>query len=370
MAELRSIDDIFKKLSLEDQEEVNKILYGTGCKKIELGDKVKAEGERLNFEVAGYEFSANAEQLRTPRVVRVGAFQHQLPLPTTAPILEQRTAHFDLAKNAIKLASLAKVNVFCFQEAWNMPFAFCTREKEPWCEYAESAENGPTTKFLQQLAKEYNMVIISPILERDDVHGEVLWNTAVVIDNYGDVLGKHRKNHIPRVDDFNESAYYMEGNTGHPVFKTEFGCIGVNICYGRHHPLNWLMFGINGAEIVFNPSATIGELSQPLWGIEARNAAIANSYFSVAVNRVGSEVFPNIELGHFYGSSYVTSPDGSRTPGLSRTETGLLVTQMDLNLCRQVKDFWGFRMTQRLDLYASSLSAAVKNDYVPQIVRK
>jgi len=76
------------------------------------------------------------------------------------------------------------------------------------------------------------------------------------------------QNHIPRVGDFNESTYYMEGNTGHPVFETAFGKIGINICYGRHHPLNWLAFGLNGAEIVFNPSATVGELSEPMWPIE------------------------------------------------------------------------------------------------------
>lgn len=76
------------------------------------------------------------------------------------------------------------------------------------------------------------------------------------------------QNHIPRVGDFNESTYYMEGNTGHPVFETAYGKIGVNICYGRHHPLNWLAFGLNGAEIVFNPSATVGTLSEPMWPIE------------------------------------------------------------------------------------------------------
>ena len=90
-----------------------------------------------------------------------------------------------------------------------------------------------------------------------------------------------------------ESTYYLEGNTGHPVFETPYGRIGINICYGRHHPLNWLAFGLNGAEIVFNPSATVGELSEPMWGVEARNAAIANSYYVGAINRVGTEHFPN-----------------------------------------------------------------------------
>ncbi len=127
------------------------------------------------------------------------------------------------------------------------------------------------------------MVIVSPILERDA--NDVMWNTAVVISHTGRVMGKSRKNHIPRVGDFNESTYYMEGDTGHKVFEvrhrnsycaihylqiwenayllffqTKYGKIGVNICFGRHHPLNWMAFGLNGAEIVFNPSATVGAL--------------------------------------------------------------------------------------------------------------
>lgn len=225
------------------------------------------------------------------------------------------------------------------------------------------------------------MVIVSSILERDHDHGETLWNTCVVISNSGRVMGKSRKNHIPRVGDFNESTYYMESNLGHPVFETQFGKIAINICYGRHHPQNWMMYGINGAEIVFNPSATVGGLSEPLWPIEARNAAIANSYFTCAINRVGTETFPNEftsadgrpahrDFGHFYGSSYVAAPDGSRTVGLSRVRDGLLVSELDLNLCRQVKDKWGFRMTQRLDLYSDSLSRAIQPEFKPQVVRE
>lgn len=184
------------------------------------------------------------------------------------------------------------------------------------------------------------MVIISPILERDEDHGDVLWNTAVVISNKGTVLGKHRKNHLPTSNMLNEHTYYSVGNLGHPVFETEFGRIGINICYGRHHPLNWMMFGINGAEIVFNPSATVGiilynkcfqkiykkshqkiaDLGETLWPIEARSAAISNGYYSVAINRCGgTEEFRlasggRKKFGPFYGSSYVTAPNGSRTP--------------------------------------------------------
>ncbi|ENN77619.1 hypothetical protein D910_07597 [Dendroctonus ponderosae] len=226
----------------------------------ETKDKIKKNLEipsiPKNFDIQAYSIPCPEEQLRKPRLVRVGLFQHQIPLPAPSKVQDMKEAMFKMAREALDAAAAMNVNVFCFQEAWNMPFAFCTREKYPWCEYAESAQNGPTTTFLQKIAEQHNMVIISPILERDEINSDTLWNAAVVIDNHGDYLGKHRKNHIPRVGDFNESTYYFEGNTGHPVFQTEFGKVAINICYGRHHPLNWLAFELNGAEIVFNPSAT------------------------------------------------------------------------------------------------------------------
>ncbi|XP_048506612.1 beta-ureidopropionase isoform X3 [Athalia rosae] len=334
-----------------------------------------------DLEVQGWKFDASKEQLRPPRIIRVGLIQHSIVLPTTSPVKDQREAIYQKITAYVTEAASCGVNILCLQEAWPMPFAFCTREKKPWCEFAEDALTGPSSELLRKLAQRYNMVIISPILERDSDKGDTIWNTCVVIGSDGNIIGKHRKNHIPRVGDFNESTYYMEGDTGHPVFETRFGKIGINICYGRHHPQNWMMFGINGAEVVFNPSATVGLLSEPLWPIEARNAAIANSYYTCAINRVGTEVFPNAftsgdgrpahkDFGHFYGSSYVAAPDGSRTPGLSRHRDGLLVAELDLNLCRQSKDSWGFRMTQRLDLYARELAEVVKSDYKPHIIRE
>lgn len=366
-------------LSGKELQEFNRIHYGRVDNQELIVRKSSLELASENqFQIAAYEFTAKPEETRKPRIVRVGVIQHSIAIPTDKPIAEQRQAIFAKIKKLIESAGNEGVNILCLQEAWSMPFAFCTREKQPWCEFAELVD-GPSNQFLSQLAAKYRMVIISPILERDEVHGDTIWNTAVVINELGNVVGKHRKNHIPRVGDFNESTYYFEGNTGHPVFDTTYGKIAINICYGRHHPLNWLMFGVNGAEIVFNPSATVAGLSEHLWGVEARNAAIANSYFTCAINRVGSESFPNEftsgdgkpahkDFGHFYGSSYVAAPDGSRTPGLSRVIDGLLIAQMDLNLCRQIKDKWGFTMTQRLDLYAESLNKAIKPDFKPQII--
>ena len=113
--------------------------------------------------------------------------------------------------------------------------------------------------------------------------------------------------------------------------------------------------------------------------MQARNAAIANSYFVGAINRVGTEVFPtpftsgdgkpqHADFGHFYGSSYFSAPDASCTPCLSRYEDVLLIAEMDLNLCRQVKDKWGFRMTARYEMYAELLTNYLKTEFRPQVV--
>jgi beta-ureidopropionase len=375
-----SVEESLALLPESHQQEMKRILYGTNAVEMDVVDSAKELAEAHNFQVKAYKVSAAPEELREPRIVRIAGIQNSVVLPTTASVKDQRDAIWAKVQKMLDAAGSMKVNVVCLQEAWTMPFAFCTREKSKWCEFAESAEKGPTTQMLQQYASKYNMVIINPILERDEIHGGTLWNTAVVIGNNGNVIGKSRKNHIPRVGDFNESTYYMEGNTGHRVFETAFGNIGINICYGRHHPLNWMGYGLNGAEIVFNPSATVGALSEPMWSIEARNAAIANTYYSVGINRIGTEQFPNEftsgdgkpahkDFGAFYGSSYVASPDGSRTPGLSRTSDGLIVAECDLNLCQQVKDKWMFQTTARHTMYAELLTAYCKHDFEPQRVR-
>ena len=279
-----------------EQNSVKQILYGLNQGKVVEPIAVPAEAKKLadkgNFDIAIHKFGA-ADDVRKPRVVRFGVTQNKIYAPTDAPIEEQYQALEDRHEEFVEAAAAAGTNVLCFQEAWTMPFAFCTREKLPWTSFAECAETGRSTQFLSKLAAKHNMVIVSPILERDLAHGGTIWNTAVVIGNKGNVIGKHRKNHIPRVGDFNESTYYMEGDTGWPVFDTAFGKIAINICYGRHHPLNWMGFGLNGAEIVFNPSATVGALSEPMWSIEARCAAIANNYFVAGNNRVGTETFPH-----------------------------------------------------------------------------
>uniref|UniRef100_A0A914KL39 CN hydrolase domain-containing protein n=1 Tax=Meloidogyne incognita TaxID=6306 RepID=A0A914KL39_MELIC len=202
-------------------EEVMRLIYGRRCPQLSLSNDLLEASMSNGFEIKGFQIKALEEQCRRPRRVRVAAIQNKIVLPTSAPIVQQREAIHQRIGVMIDIAAEAGAQIICLQEAWPMPFAFCTRERLPWTEFAESAEDGPSTKFLSNLAKKHGIVIISPILERDKDY--LIWNTAVIISHTGTVIGKTRKNHIPRVGDFNESTYYMESLLGHPVFETAFG---------------------------------------------------------------------------------------------------------------------------------------------------
>lgn len=383
-----SVEDVLEKYVPEpERSEVLRMLHGKGSVALPIPPKVQEVADRENFQVKLQGMTQNAikEQNpfggREPRVVRIAAIQNAIAVqPNASGLKDQVEGTWGRVETLIDAAGGLGANVVLLQETWPAPFFFATREKYPYIELAEDARNGPSTQLVKRKAKQWNMVIVSPILERDSEHSGRIWNTAVVIGNTGNYIGKHRKNHIPRVGDFNEATYYTEGDTGHPVFETAFGKIGINICYGRHHPLNWMMFGLNGAEIVMNPSATVGSLSEPMWPIEARSASIFFNYFSVVNNRIGTEHYPNeftsgdgkpakTSFGHFYGSSYIAAPDAARTPSLSRLRDGVIVAEVDLNQVQQLKDIWMLAITGRYDLYAKKLGDYVKPNFKPQVIR-
>uniref|UniRef100_A0A915DVX1 Major facilitator superfamily (MFS) profile domain-containing protein n=1 Tax=Ditylenchus dipsaci TaxID=166011 RepID=A0A915DVX1_9BILA len=164
------------KLSDAAMEEAIRLLYGKRLPQLAF-DKSLLEFTRENdFDLQGYCINAQPEQCRDPRKVTVAAIQNQIVLPTSAPINEQRHAIHQRVGLMIETAARAGAQIICMQEAWTMPFAFCTRERLPWTEFAESAENGPTTKFLTQLASKHSVVIISSILERDEEKDDSIWN--------------------------------------------------------------------------------------------------------------------------------------------------------------------------------------------------
>src|ERR1700687_5204935 len=212
-----------------------------------------------------------------------------------------------VAKHAKYIEQAAKqgAQVMCLQELFYGPY-FCQVQDPKHYSYTEKIPDGPTTKLMQELAKKHSMVLIVPMYEEDQVG--VYYNTAAVIDADGKYLGKYRKTHIPHVNGFWEKFYFRPGNMGYPVFETAVGKVGVYICYDRHFPEGARALGLNGAEMVFIPSATSRGLSEYLWRIEQVSHAVANGYFVGTINRVGIEK----DLGDddFYGQSYFVNPRG------------------------------------------------------------
>ena len=238
------------------------------------------------------------------------------------------------------------VQVMCFQELFYGPY-FCQVQEDEYFDYAEPIPDGPTTRRMQDLAKETGMVLVIPIFEKED--DGFYFNTAAVIDADGSYLGKYRKTHIPQVKGFWEKFYFRPGNMGYPIFDTAVGRIGVYICYDRHFPEGWRALGLAGAKIVFNPSATSRGLSMYLWNLEQPAAAVANEYFIGAINRVGKEPLGDND---FYGSSYFVDPRGQVVEGAaSDTDEELVVRDLDLDMIEEVRKQWAFYRDRRPDAY-------------------
>ena len=284
-----------------------------------------------------------------PRIVRGGLIQVKADVSLEGSTDDVKKRMIDKHLPLIEEAGTKGVQVLCLQELFYGPY-FCAEQKTRWYELTEQIPDGPTTKMFQDIAKRLAMVIVLPIYEVENTG--VYYNTAAVIDADGRYLGKYRKHHIPQVaPGFWEKYYFRPGNTGYPVFQTAVGKVGVYICYDRHFPEGARILGLNGAEIVFNPSATVAGLSEYLWKLEQPAHAVANGYFVGAINRVGVEAPWNI--GEFYGQSYFCDPRGRFVAEASRDQDELVVADLDLDLIKEVRDTWQFYRDRRPETYGT-----------------
>ena len=281
------------------------------------------------------------------RTVRAALIQAKLCERSDAPIERIKQAMID--KHVALLAEAARqgAEVVCLQELFYGPY-FPAEQQTRWYSLTERVPDGPTTRLMQDLARKHRQVLVVSIYE-EDLTG-IYYNTAAVIDSDGSYLGKFRKIHIPHCDPgFWEKFYFRPGNLGYPVFDTRVGKVGVYICYDRHFPEGWRELGLNGAELVFNPSATVAGLSEYLWKLEQPAAACNNIYFVGAINRPGTEEPWNI--GEFYGSSYFVNPRGQVIAEGPRSEDAVVVADLDLNLIREVRNVWQFYRDRRPETY-------------------
>ncbi|UUZ96395.1 hypothetical protein LJK87_20035 [Paenibacillus sp. P25] len=203
--------------------------------------------------------------------VRIGLIQASHDLSGDEPVSRHKAAAIEKHMKLVREAKRKGAQIVALQEIFYGPY-FCAEQTAKWYEAAEEIPNGPTVRLFQETAKELGIVIILPIYEREGI--ATYYNTAAVIDADGTYLGKYRKHHIPHVGaggkgcGFWEKFYFKPGNLGYPVFDTAFAKVGVYICYDRHFPEGARMLGLNGAEIVFNPSATVSGTSEYLWKLE------------------------------------------------------------------------------------------------------
>ncbi len=291
------------------------------------------------------------------RIVRCSLVQAKNALPadldgTQASLAGIKQAMIEKHLAMVRAAAADRAQIVCLQEIFYGPY-FCAEQTTRWHNFAERVPDGPTVQLMMSLAKEMGVALVVPIYEVEDSDIEdarVFYNTAAVIGRDGAFIGKYRKAHIPHAaPGFWEKYYFRPGNLGFPVFDLGLCKIGVYLCYDRHFPEGARVMGLNGAEIVFNPSAVIAGPNDFLWKIEPPALAVANGYFVAAINRVGTEAPWN--LGDFFGQSYFCNPRGKILAEGSRDKDEIVTADLDLDLIPEVRRAWPFYRDRRPELY-------------------
>lgn len=281
------------------------------------------------------------------RIIRCGLIQAKNELGPDHPLEDIKRAMVDKHIAMLEDAATKGVNILCLQELFYGPY-FPAEQDTKWYDLTERIPEGPTIQLMIRQAKRHKLVLLVPIYE-EEITG-VYYNTTAVIDSDGSYLGKYRKTHIPHTHPgFWEKFYFKPGNLGYPVFETAYAHVGIYICYDRHFPEGARILGLKGAEIIFNPSATVAGLSEYLWKLEQPAHAVANGYFLGAINRVGHEL--PWDIGEFYGTSYFCNPRGEIIAEASRDKDELLIANLDLTMIEEVRRVWQFFRDRRPETY-------------------
>lgn len=274
--------------------------------------------------------------------------------------LGQFTAKFDRSHNLHTIEELMHqasgegIEILCLHELSTTVY-FCFENSPKFRDLAEP-EDGESVTHVRDAAQREKVAVIFPFYERTP-EGK-LFNSALVIDESGAIVGKYRKMSIPairRVVDSSETPadeqyYFTPGDLGFPVFEVAGLRVGVLICYDRHFPEAARALGLQGADIVFVPTATYRKWIRKVWEAELTGHTIANCYYVAGVNRVGVEEggAPNRT---YFGSSVVIDPTGELIARASDSKPELLKAQISQDRVRDLRDLWGFFENRRPDAY-------------------
>ncbi len=253
-------------------------------------------------------------------------------------------------EHLIRKAAMAGANVICLQELFNTDY-FCATVDQAHFDLAESIP-GPATERLSKLAQEHSIVLLAPMFER--ATPGVYFNSMVVIDADGALLGTYRKMHIPEDPGFHEKYYFTPGDLGYKVFNTAYGKIGTLICWDQWFPEAARLTALKGADLLVYPTA-IGTLHteseeeksqfKDAWKTIQRSHAIANGCYVASVNRVGTE-----NASRFWGGSFIAGPFGDILAEGGENEE-IITAQIDPSTIEPQRQTWPFFRDRRVDSY-------------------
>jgi N-carbamoylputrescine amidase len=295
----------------------------------------------------GAAFSQPSDRAKT---VKLGLLQHAC----SASPAENLKKTLALAEQAAKQGA----NIICTQELFRSQY-FCQSEDHEHFKLAEAIP-GPSTVAFQKLAKKYGVVIIGSLFERRA--SGLYHNTAVIIDADGKLLGIYRKMHIPDDPLYYEKFYFTPGDTGFRAWETKFGKIGVLVCWDQWYPEGARLTAMQGAEILFYPTAIgwhpgekkeYGENQHGAWETIQRSHAVANGCYVAAVNRIGTEILepvggPGIE---FWGQSFVAGTSGQILAKASTDKEEVMIVPIELGKVDVTRTHWPFLRDRRIDAY-------------------
>jgi N-carbamoylputrescine amidase len=253
---------------------------------------------------------------------------------------EEKERNIEKAVKLTRIAIEKGANLICFQELFTTHW-FPREMNRRYFSLAEK-KDGFTITRMQKLAEEGEVVLICPIFEIEE---DSFYNSAVVIDADGEILGSYRKIHVPQIPLWEERYYFSSGNHGFPVFKTKFAPIGIQICWDNFFPEGSRILTLKGAKIIFSPTAA-AFASQRKWETVISSNATANGVYIFRVNRVGSE-----EKQDFYGRSFCISPEGEFLDKPTGMKDGIALIEIDLKNIDKTRKEWPFLKDRRPEIY-------------------
>ena len=268
-----------------------------------------------------------------------------------------RGANMGRAEKLIREAARRGAQVILIQELFETPY-FCMDHASRHFDLAKPLEGHPAVEHFRGLARELDVVLPVSVFERSN---NAFYNSMVMVDAGGAVLGSYRKSHIPEGSGYHEKFYFSPGDTGFKVFDTKFAKLGVAICWDQWFPEAARSMALMDAEILLYPTAIGSEPQDPSldssahWQRTMQGHAAANVMPVVASNRVGTEQGEKYTMT-FYGSSFIASYTGEIVAQADRSGEGVLTAAFDLEAVRRYRQAWGVFRDRRPDLYHPIMS--------------